>query len=135
MENDRILMEKQTALLKESRLEFLRIHKSLVDFERANYERINGTISSGQFLNLLVNDSNFEWLRKFSILIVEIDEMLDLDDGFSEQMIEKHLSQMRKILDLDTSDEIFNKKFEIALQTIPELAEKNEQLKKLLRNE
>jgi hypothetical protein len=135
MENERNSMEKQTALLKESRLEFLRMHKSLVDFERANYERINGTISSGQFLNLLVNDSNFEWLRKFSILIVEIDEMLDLDDGFSEQMIEKHLSQMRKILDINTSDEIFNKKFENALQTIPELKEKNEQLKKLLSNE
>lgn len=130
---DNKTIEEKVNLLKESRLEFLKIHKLLVDFERNKYENLNGKISSGQFLNLLVNDSNFEWLRKFSILIVEIDEMLDLDDGYTEEMIEKNFTQMRKILELNSPDEEFNKKYRESLQSIQEVSDKNDNLKQLLQ--
>ncbi len=110
-------------LLKESRLKLLRLHKLLVDIERENFENLKGKISSGHYLNLLVNDSNFEWLRKFSILIVEIDEMLDLDDGYATNTIDKHLSKMRNLLEIETVDEDFNKKFKNILQINSEVAE------------
>ncbi len=119
-------------LLKESRLKLIRLHKLLVDIERENFEHLNGKVSSGHYLNLLVNDSNFEWLRKFSTLIVEIDEMLDLDDGYTINMIDKHFSQMRDLLDTKTKDEEFNKKFENILLVNSEVAEKHKEIVKLI---
>ncbi len=124
--NSRIL------LLKESRLKLLKLHKLLVDSEREDFENLNGKISSGQYLNLLVNDSNFEWLRKFSTLIVEIDEMLDLDDGYTINMIDKHFSQIRDLLDTETKDEDFNKKFKNILLVNSEVAEKRKEIVKLI---
>lgn len=120
------------SLLKESRLQLLRLHKLLVDLEREKFETLNGQVSSGQFLNILLNDKAFAWLRKFSVLIAEIDEMLDLDDGYSENMVEKHLSQMRELIGLQTSDEEFNEKYKNLLQTDAKVAGKHSELKKLL---
>ena len=118
--------------LKEARLQLLKLHKLLVDIERENYEKENGQVTSGQFLNLLVNDLDFSWLRKFSTLIVEIDEMLDLDDGYTELMIEKQFSQMRNLLDLGNADEDFKTKYQNVLQNNSEIAGKHGELKILL---
>ncbi len=128
------VFEKKVASLKEARLKLLKLHKLLVDIERENYERENGQINSGQFLNLLVNDSNFSWLRKFSTLIVEIDEMLDLDNGYAENMIEKQFSQMRNLLNLENADEDFKTKYQNILQSDAEVAGKHGELKNLLMN-
>ena len=124
--------EQKTMSLKAARLQLLKLHKLLVDIERENYEKENGQVTSGQFLNLLVNDLNFSWLRKFSMLIVEIDEMLDLDDGYSKQMIEIQFSQMRNLLNLENADEDFKTKYQNVLQTNSEVAGKHGELKILL---
>jgi len=124
--------EQKVTSLKAARLQLLKLHKYLVDIERENYEKENGQITSGQFLNLLVNDANFSWLRKFSTLIVEIDEMLDLDDGYTEQMIEKQFSQMRNLLNLENADEDFRTKYQNVLQSNSEVAGKHGELKGLL---
>lgn len=124
--------EQKTMSLKAARLQLLKLHKLLVDIERENYEKENGQVTSGQFLNLLVNDLNFSWLRKFSTLIVEIDEMLDLDDGYSKQMIEIQFSQMRNLLNLENADEDFKTKYQNVLQTNSEVAGKHGELKILL---
>jgi len=125
-------IEQKIILLKEARLQLLKLHKQLIDIERENFEISNGQITSGQFLSLLLNDQNFEWLRRFSTLIVEIDEMLDLDDGFTEAMIEKHLSQMRELLKLNIGDEDFIKKYKNFLQNNSDVAGKHSELKKIL---
>ena len=59
-------------LLRDSRNLLLKLHKSLLDHERRIYEWINGPRTPGQFLNLLLEDPDCAWLRKFSTLIVEI---------------------------------------------------------------
>ena len=124
--------EKKIHLLKEARLQLLKLHKQLVDVERENYENEYGQITSGYFLNLLVDDKNFSWLRKFSTLIVEIDEMLDLDDGYTENMIEKQLSEMRNLLNLENANGDFKTKYQNALQNNAEIAGKHGELKSLL---
>ena len=49
-----------------------------MDSERAAYERdVERIRTAGQYLNLVLNDPWFAWLRKLSGLVVEIDEMLD----------------------------------------------------------
>ena len=59
------------------RNELLRLHKSLLDLERARYERDVAPITStGQYLNLVLDDPAFRWLRALSAFIVMIDETL-----------------------------------------------------------
>jgi hypothetical protein len=65
----------------------------------------------------------------FSNLIVEIDEMFDLDDGVSLEMIENYLSKMTELLDLDETDEDFKNKYTKVLQNNSEIQEKHQQLK------
>ena len=132
MKNESKIISTKVALLRRARLQLLQLHKLFVDAERNDYEQQNGQVSSGQFLNLLVNDTNFQWLRKFSILIVEIDEMFDLDDGFTENMIEKYLSQIRSLIDFDIADAEFEDKYKKFMQDNMEIADKHNELKKLL---
>jgi hypothetical protein len=55
----------------------LRWHKSLLDSERAAYERDVARIASkGQYLQLVLDDPWFAWLREISQLIVIVDETL-----------------------------------------------------------
>ena len=63
-------------LLGDLRQALLRLHKTLLDWERSGYERIHGRQSSHDLLKALLNDPQFAWLRPMSQLIVRIDEML-----------------------------------------------------------
>ncbi|CAN5818270.1 hypothetical protein BH23GEM6_BH23GEM6_08480 [soil metagenome] len=62
--------------LREVRGALFRLHKALVDAERAGLERDTGPMTSGVFLQALLQDPDLAWLRPFSGLIVEIDEAL-----------------------------------------------------------
>ena len=63
--------------LKTLRDGLLRLHKSLLELERAAYERDVAPITStGQYLNLVLDDPAFQWLRELSAFIVMIDEAL-----------------------------------------------------------
>ena len=63
--------------LKTLRDGLLRLHKSLLELERAAYERDVAPITTtGQYLNLVLDDPAFQWLRELSAFIVMIDEAL-----------------------------------------------------------
>ncbi len=132
MPRTNISLDKNGRLLKEARLQLLKLHKILVDNERETFEKNNGQVTSGHFLNVLINDKNFEWLKKFSSLIVQIDEMFDLDDGVSANMIEDQLLQMKNLLELTNSDDKFRAKYTKVLQDDPEIQDKHQQLIKIL---
>jgi hypothetical protein len=61
------------------RKSLLHLHKTLLDWERAAYERVHGRTSPGNLLTALMNDPQFAWLRPLSELIVRIDESLEID--------------------------------------------------------
>lgn len=68
------------ALLRDVRLRLLRLHKVLLDAERAEYESVNGRASAGEMLRLVIGHEQFAWLRAVSELIVRIDEAFDADE-------------------------------------------------------
>jgi hypothetical protein len=72
-----LLSDDQRARLQGVRGHVLRLHKILLDRERADYERTHGRVSSGQMLQLLIGDARFAWLRPLSALVVEVDEFLE----------------------------------------------------------
>jgi hypothetical protein len=62
----------------------LRLHKTLLDWERGIYEQAHGRQSGGELLKLLLDDPHFAWLRPMSQAIVRIDEMLDGDEPLAD---------------------------------------------------
>jgi len=121
-----------TELLKKSRDLLLGLHKSLVDFERSIYEETHGRTTGGQFLNVLLEDKEFAWLRKFSTLIVEIDEMFAQKDGFHPETVDVHLAVIRDLIVMKHEDESFTAKYRAALQLDRDAAGKQDELKALL---
>jgi hypothetical protein len=124
------MTDKET--LRYARNILLSLHKSLIDFERAGYERIHGPLNAGQFLNTLLEDENFAWLRKFSMLIVEIDEMFDLKDGITDEMVTANITKIRELISMSDPDEFFRAKYQYGLQNDAEAAAGQGQLKALL---
>lgn len=118
--------------LKNARDLLLKLHKSMVDLEREMYEGIHGEQSAGQFLNLLLENDDLAWLRKFSMLIVEIDEMFDLKDGVNDEMIDANLSKVRELVEMAETDDYFKAKYQFAIQKLPEAAGLHSELKLLL---
>jgi len=110
----------------------LKLHKNLVDHERAIWEGINGTATSAQFLNLLLEDPDFGWLRKFSTLIVEIDEMFAQKDGYAADAVDLHLAKLRELISMEKEDEEFKAKYQSALQQDLDAAARQGDLRLLL---
>ena len=86
--------------LKTLRDALLRLHKSLLDLQRAAYERDVAKITTtGQYLNLVLNDPAFLWLRELSAFIVIIDEALaQKTPPATEEDAKRLLAQSRELL-------------------------------------
>lgn len=120
-------------ILKSGRDSLLKLHKSLLDRERTIYEGINGPVNAGQFLNLLLENGDFAWLRKFSTVIVEIDEMFDQKDGITDEAVELHIKKLRELISMNGEDEAFKAKYQSALQVDLDAAAHQGTLKELLK--
>src|SRR5215203_3421907 len=73
------MTDTERQLLIDLRKSLLHLHKTLLEWERAAYERIHGRTSPGNLLTALMNDPQFAWLRPLSELIARIDESLAID--------------------------------------------------------
>ncbi len=118
--------------LKNARNILLKLHKSMLDLEREMHEGIHGKLTAGEFLNLLLEDEDFAWLRRFSMLIVEIDEMFDLKEEVTTEMVDANVKKIRELVQMKDPDEYFRAKYQFALQRDANTAGLHSQLKKLL---
>ena len=71
------MTDAERALLVELRRLLLQLHKTLIDWQRTDYERVHGRLQTTQLLDVMFNDPEFAWLRSMSGLIVRIDEALE----------------------------------------------------------
>lgn len=118
--------------LKKGRDLLLKLHKSMLELERDMHEGIHGKLSAADFLNLLLEDEDFAWLRKFSMLIVEIDEMFDLKENVKDELVHANLQKIRELVGMNEPDEYFKAKYQFALQRDPNTAGLHSELKSLL---
>src|SRR5262245_65650341 len=84
-------------LLGDLRQALLRLHKTLLEWERGGYERIHGRQTSNDMLNALLNDPQFAWLRPISQLIVRIDELLAEKAPAMRSDVEAIVAQVRAL--------------------------------------
>lgn len=91
--------------LVEVRRGLFRLHKALIDAERRAFENRHGELSNGQFLQALIQDPFFEWLRPFSGLIVEMDEALAAAEPLTAQDARGYLSRTHALVAPDAGSE------------------------------
>lgn len=106
----------------EVRLAMLHLHKTLLDAERLRYERVNGRIDAPQiFLQVVLHNPWFGWLRPLSGLIVEIDEWLDAELPLTRARGAALLEQVRLLLRPEEGGEVFAENYFAALQESPDV--------------
>ena len=100
----------------------LRLHKALLDDERVSYERVHGRIpSNGAFLQLVLNDAWFAWLRPLSQLIAKLDELSESDDASSREAIPLLLASVQTLMMPTEEGEGFSRQYHDALQRSPDV--------------
>src|SRR6478736_9034179 len=98
----------------------LRLHKSLLDSERAVYERdVERITSTGQYLGLVLNDPWFAWLHELSQFIVVIDETLDADEPATPADADRLTLQARTLVAPNEDAAGFARKYFEAMQRDP----------------
>ena len=106
------------AHLKDLSKAMLRLHKTLLDASKVDYEAKNGTIASvNLYFQLVIDDPHFAWLRKISSLIALIDEAVSIRRPATEEEARGLQNEAMVLLNFQDADEAFNEKFQTALQT------------------
>ncbi|HWF62218.1 MAG TPA: hypothetical protein VN666_18180 [Nitrospira sp.] len=71
----------------------------MLDDERISYERVHGRVpSNGAFLQLVLNDAWFAWLRPLSQLIAKLDELSEADEPSTYEDISALLASAQRLL-------------------------------------
>lgn len=112
----------------------LRLHKSLLDMERRNYERLYGPVTAGELFRLVVDDPQFSWLHNISEFVVRIDEALASQTGVTETDSHVAVSLARKIFAPSESGDGFQKKYFDAIQRDPSVVMEHAALVRLFSN-
>ena len=116
------LTEKTRQQLTQVRTVLLRLHKTLLNFERDAYERAHDKISNSYaFLQLVMSDPWFAWLRQLSELIVEMDELLATKETPKDATAVALIRQANILLTPSESGSEFQKKYFTAIQQSPEV--------------
>ena len=116
------LTEKTRQQLVNVRTVLLRLHKTLLDFEREAYERDHGKIANSyQFLQLVMSDPWFAWLRQLSELIVEMDELLAAKETPGENTGLALIRQAGMLLTPSQTGSEFQRKYFAAMQQSSEV--------------
>ncbi len=119
--------------LGEVRRALLRLHKVLLEVERASYERGRGSVGgSGEFLQLVINDPWFAWLRPVSELIVRIDELQEPAQETTEEEALAALGQAAALVRPPEGGGEFGRRYREILQRSPDAVLAHAGLSRLL---
>jgi hypothetical protein len=113
------MTDSERQLLFDMRRVLLRLHKTLLDWERAAYDRVHGRTPPGQLLTIVMTDPRFAWLRPVSELIVRIDESLDMEAPDAVTDVNGIVGQAR-LLVAPEGDSPYAQRYHAALQEHPD---------------
>jgi hypothetical protein len=113
----------------------LRLHKSLLEMERREYEKLHGKVTAGELFRLVVDDAQFAWLHNISEFVVRIDENLESDKGASEEDGSGSMLLARKMFTPTESGDSFQKRYYDAIQKDPSVVMEHAELARLFGNE
>ncbi len=111
----------------------LGLHKALIVAEQLTFERIYGRVdSTGQLLQLVMNDPWFTWLHPLSNMVVRIDELLDADEELTVEDVAVILTEVRALIRPSEMGDGYERSYYEALQRAPDVVMAHCEMKKLL---
>jgi hypothetical protein len=113
----------------------LRLHKTLLDMERRDYEKARGVVTTGELFRLVVDDPQFAWLHNISEFVVRIDEALASDEGVTEEDARVPIALARKLFAPTETGDGFQKQYFYAIQRDPAVVMEHAELVRLFNNE
>jgi hypothetical protein len=120
--------------LVELRETLLRLHKALIESERAGYEKTFGRITSPyQFWQMLTTDPWFVWLRPVSQLVAEMDEMLDGKEVLTMSGAKTLTGRVKELLVATSGGHGFSGHYDEALQRDPDVVFAHSEVARCLR--
>ena len=117
------------------RLTLLRLHKTLLDMERRDYERINGHVSTGELYRLVIDHEQFAWLHNLSEFVVRLDEALAGETPVMPEDTRGAIVLARKMFAPSESGDAFQKRYFGAIQRDPAVVMEHAELARLFANE
>jgi hypothetical protein len=117
------------------RLALLRVHKTLLEMERREYEREHGHVNAGELFRLVVDHTQFAWLHNISEFVVRIDESLAAKEPVTPEYTSVAFSLARKMFVPTESGDAFQKKYFDAIQQDPAVVIEHAELARLFNNE
>jgi hypothetical protein len=130
-DDDGAAREKLIAL----RLALLRVHKTLLEMERREYERANGKVTVGELFRLVIDHQQFGWLHNISEFVVRLDETLAGENPITPEDVRTAISLARKMFAPSESGDAFQKKYFDAIQLDPAVVIDHAELARLFNNE
>lgn len=111
----------------------LGLHKCLIVAEQVTFERIYGRIdSTGQLLQLVMNDPWFTWLHPLSNMVVRIDELLDNEENLNVEEVASIVIEVQALIRPSEQGDGFERSYYEALQRAPDVVLAHCEMKKLL---
>jgi hypothetical protein len=117
------------------RLTLLRLHKTLLDMERRDYELVNGHVSTGELFRLVIDHEQFAWLHNISEFVVRLDEALAAETPVTPDDTHAAIMLARKMFAPSESGDAFQKRYFDAIQRDPAVVMEHAELARLFSNE
>jgi len=125
----------ERAKLTELRTVLLRLHKTLLDMERREYEREHGHVSTGELFRLVLDHQQFGWLHNISEFVVRLDEALAGEVPITAEDTRTAIGMARKMFVPSESGDAFQKRYFDAIQRDPAVVMEHAELARLFNSE
>ncbi len=100
----------------------LRVHKSLLQYQKEKYEAQNEkSLSPYDTLHLSMSHEDFDWLKKITSLVVRMDESLDDEHAVIADIHQSVLREVHSLFDESETYADFKSKLKVAQSRDPML--------------
>jgi hypothetical protein len=110
----------RTAQVGQLRHTLLELHKAMLDAQRIEYERAHGRIeTSGEFLGLVLNHPEFEWIRALSALIAQLDEWAEEIETANPAELDGIVEALRSLIRPEGANAAFSARYWRMVEDVP----------------
>jgi hypothetical protein len=128
------MRDSERRLLTELRQALVPLHRTLLEWERAAYERVHGRTSAAEMLKIIVENPQFTWLRPLSELIARIDALLDAVEPDVVVDVGAIVGQARLLTSPDEAGTPYARSYYAALQQVPDVVFAHRRVTNVLRD-
>src|ERR1700693_7161 len=123
------------ANLTEWRTVLLKLHKTLLDMERRDYEREHGHVSTGELFRLVLDHQQFGWLHNIFEFVGRLGEKLAGEVPITPEDTRSAIGTARKLFVPSESGDAFQKRYFDAIQRDPAVVMEHAELASLFNSE